>query len=84
MTSDSRMYVISLVTLRGKRERARMGHAGGTAGGELVSTVELGPEMGDARSERDPRHMLQARQRVRVPTPGPILTAPTTNFDRRC
>jgi len=78
------MYVISPVTLRGKQERARMGHAGGTAGDELVSTVALGPEMGGARSERDPRHMLQARQRVGVSTTGPILTAPTTNSDRRC
>ena len=43
------MYVISLVTLRGKRERAHMGNTGGTAGGELVSTVALGPEVADAK-----------------------------------
>ena len=43
------MYAISLVTLRGKRECAHMGHAGGTAGGELVSTVALGTEMAEAK-----------------------------------
>ena len=36
-----------------------------------------------AQRKRSAAH-AQARQRVRVPTPGPILTALTTNFDRRC
>jgi hypothetical protein len=29
-------------------------------------------------------HTLQARRRVRVPKPSAILTAKTTNLDRRC
>jgi hypothetical protein len=36
----------------------------------------------DARGERDVPHTMQAR--LRVPTPSAILTATTTNLDRRC